>query len=344
MNDSKPIRVLVVDDSAFARKVLRQSLEAHPGIEVVGIAADGLEALEKIAALAPDVVTLDLVMPELDGLGVLRQLAEIEAPPRVVVVSFSNEESELVVHALQLGAVEFAKKPTALATDRLYDMSALLVQTVLRAARARTPTTRPSVPPASTRFGQLSTRRELLVIGTSTGGPQALTRMLAAMPETFPIPVAIALHIPGEYTEALARRLDAGCALRVVEASDGLEVGAGLVVLAKGGMHLQLERQEGRLLARLTPTGASLYAPSVDLLFKSAAVACGRRTLAAVLTGMGDDGLLGAQAIVAAGGTVLTETESSCVIYGMPRCVREAGLSAGEASIDEMVAALIGSL
>jgi two-component system chemotaxis response regulator CheB len=344
VNDDKPIRVLVVDDSAFARKVLRQALEAQPTIEVVGIAADGLEALEKIAALAPDVVTLDLVMPELDGLGVLRELSAIELPPRVVVVSFSDEESELVVQALQLGAVDFAKKPTALATDRLYEMSGTIVEKVLRAARARAPIARPSSPPTSARLAEMTTAREVLVIGTSTGGPQALTHVLAALPGNFPIPVAIALHIPGEYTEALARRLDAGCALRVIEARDGVELSAGLVVLAKGGMHLQLERRAERLVARVTRPGASLYAPSVDLLFKSAAAACGGRTLGAVLTGMGDDGLLGARAIVAAGGDVLTEAEASCVVYGMPRCVWEAGLAAAEARIDDMVAALIGRL
>ncbi|MEO8179608.1 MAG: chemotaxis-specific protein-glutamate methyltransferase CheB [Deltaproteobacteria bacterium] len=345
MNAASRIRVLVVDDSAFARKVLRQALDSQPGIEVVGIAADGLEALEKIAALKPDVVTLDLVMPHLDGVGVLRELATQQGAPRVVVVSFSSGESELVVEALQIGAVDFVKKPTALATDRLYELSADLVAKVIAAAAARPSA---SVFPAPLQRPVLErpvTRRKLLVVGTSTGGPQALTRLLALLPANFPIPVAIALHIPAEYTEALARRLSEGCALRVVEAREGLELEVGLVLLAKGGQDLQVERQGERTVARLTDhSGASLYVPSVDLLFQSAARAWGPATLGVVLTGMGDDGLEGARSIVASGGEVLTEAESTSVIYGMPRCVREAGLSAEQAPLEDMAAAIVRRL
>ena len=345
MTRPKRIRVLVVDDSAFARKVLRQALDSQPGIEVVGIAADGLEALEKIAALKPHVVTLDLVMPHLDGLGVLRELANQPQAARVVVVSFSSGESELVVEALQMGAVDFVKKPTALATDRLYELSGDLVGKVLAAAAARPSASLFPTPLPPRVLAPLVTRRRLLVVGTSTGGPQALTRLVALLPGNFPIPIAIALHIPAEYTEALARRLSDGSALRVVEASDGLELQPGLVVLAKGGQDLQLERQGERTLARLTRhSGSSLYVPSVDLLFQSAARAWGAATLGVVLTGMGDDGLEGARAIVTGGGEVLTEAESTSVIYGMPRCVREAGLSAGEARLEDMAAAIIRRL
>jgi two-component system, chemotaxis family, protein-glutamate methylesterase/glutaminase len=339
------IRVLVVDDSAFARKVLRQALDSQPGIEVVGIAADGLEALEKIAALKPDVVTLDLVMPHLDGVGVLRELATQPQAPRVVVVSFSSGESELVVEALQIGAVDFVKKPTALATDRLYELSGDLVGKVVAAALARPSARASSSERAQPALERTLTRRKVLVVGTSTGGPQALTRLLALMPGNFPIPVAIALHIPAEYTEALARRLSEGSALRVVEAREDLELEPGLVLLAKGGQDLRLERQGERTFARLTPhSEATLYVPSVDLLFQTAARAWGAATLGVVLTGMGDDGLEGARAIVAAGGEVLTEAESTSVIYGMPRCVREAGLSAEEARLEDMAAAIVRRL
>jgi two-component system, chemotaxis family, protein-glutamate methylesterase/glutaminase len=339
------LRVLVVDDSAFARKVLRQALEAHPNIEVVGIAADGLEALEKIGTLAPDVITLDLMMPHLDGIGVLRELGKASSAPRVVVVSFSGEESELVVEALQIGAVDFVKKPTALATDRLYELSEELVAKVRAAASARPSSAPPPVPVPRPIILPREPRRKLLVIGTSTGGPRALTRLLALLPADFPVPVAIALHIPQEYTASLAKRLDEGCALRVVEASAGLELQTGLVVLAKGGHQLRLERQGERTFARLSaPAASSLYAPSVDLLFESAARAWGAATLGAVLTGMGDDGLLGARAIVAAGGEVLTEAESTAVIYGMPRCVREAGLAVEEAPLEALAAAFVRRL
>jgi two-component system chemotaxis response regulator CheB len=345
VNPPNRIRVLVVDDSAFARKVLRQALDSQPGVEVVGIAADGLEALEKIAALRPDVVTLDLVMPHLDGLGVLRELASQPRAPRVVVVSFSSGESELVVEALQIGAVDFVKKPTALATDRLYELSGDLVGKVVAAAGARPPAGASSAPGPKPVLERTFTRRKLLVVGTSTGGPQALTRLLALLPGNFPVPVAIALHIPAEYTEALARRLAEGSALRVEEASAGLELEPGLVLLAKGGQDLQIERQGDRSFARLTRhSGSSLYVPSVDLLFQSAARAWGAATLGVVLTGMGDDGLEGARAIVACGGEVLTEAESTSVIYGMPRCVREAGFSAEEARLEDMAATIVRRL
>lgn len=339
------IRVLVVDDSAFARKVLREALSSNPNIKVVGTASDGLEALEKIAELEPDVVTLDLVMPNLDGVGVLRELRAVGTRARVVVVSFSDQDSELAVQALQLGAVDLVKKPTALATDRLWEMSSQAVEKVLAAAAARPLSSFETAPGRTPDLHGRATKVDMVAIGTSTGGPQALTRLLSALPADFPAAIAIGLHIPGDYTSALAKRLDQDCALDVVEASEGLRLRAGLVVLAKGGAHLTLQRRDH---AVFTCVGgdpvASLYYPSIDLLFETAAVAYGTATLGVVLTGMGDDGLLGARAIVKAGGRVLTEAESTCAVYGMPRAVREAGLSAGEARLESMVDEIVRSL
>jgi two-component system chemotaxis response regulator CheB len=339
--DEPRIRVLVVDDSAFARKVLREALSTSPAIEVVGIARDGLEALERIAELAPDVVTLDLVMPGLDGLGVLRALPA-RGGPRVVVVSISDAESALGVQALQLGAVDLVNKPTALATDRLYELSAELVRKVVVAGGAKSrkilPAPGPLLRPAGGRGVQM------VVIGASTGGPQALTRLVTALPGELSAAVAIALHIPAGYTDALAHRLDQECALSVFEAADGAELRRGSVALARGGMQLRLAREGGRVVTRLEVNPAVAYAPSVDVLFDSAAAVFGPKVLGVVLTGMGDDGLLGARAIAAAGGSLLTESESSCIVYGMPRCVREAGLSAGEAPIEEMAALILQHL
>lgn len=336
-----PIRVLVVDDSAFARKVLRQVLTAAPGITVVDTARDGLDALEKIAQLQPDVVTLDLVMPHLDGLGVLRSLAGA-ASPRVVVVSSAGEESELAVSALQAGAVDLVHKPTALATDRLYELGAELVAKVNTAAHAvvrpgmeLAPMAKPQLGPAPVPW------RQLVAVGTSTGGPAALTQLLSLLPADFPAPLALALHIPAGYTDALARRLDGQSALEVVEAADGVELRPGRAVLARAGMHLRLERDGERAWARLdrlpmhTP-----HHPSVDVLFESVAAGWGADAVGVVLTGMGDDGLVGAGAIRAAGGRVLTESVDSCVVYGMPRVVDEAGLSNGSASLRQLPALL----
>ncbi|MDI1480920.1 chemotaxis-specific protein-glutamate methyltransferase CheB [Polyangium sp. y55x31] len=328
-----PIRVLVVDDSAFARKVLREVLSKQPGIVVVDIARDGLDALEKIAEHHPDVVVLDLVMPHLDGIGVLRALPTTGAPA-VVAVSISDAESELGKKALAYGAVDLVQKPTSLATDRLYELSNDLVVRVLAAAQTRrsmapemeAPAVQPSLHSTS-----------LVVVGASTGGPQALTRLFTSLPRDFPVPVVAALHIPAGYTDALARRMDEASAVSVKEVTDEQELSPGLVILARGGTHVRVERRAGRPYA-CTEEGhiEALHRPSVDLLFRSAADAFGAGALGIVLTGMGDDGLAGARAIHAAGGRLLVESESSCVVYGMPRCVREAGLAIGEATIDKM--------
>jgi two-component system chemotaxis response regulator CheB len=353
---SNRIKVLVADDSAFARKVVREVLAASPHIDVVGIARDGLEALEQIEALKPDVLTLDLLMPHLDGIGVLRALPATGANrPRVVVVSISDEDSALGVEALHLGAFDVVKKPTALATDRLYELGAELVAKVEAAAGARSVEPGRPVSQAAMVAGARGRHGiELVVIGTSTGGPQALTRLLTAFPADFPVPIAIALHIPEGYTRSLAERLDRNCQLSVAEAEDGAPLRPGQALLAPGGSHLRIVRRGSGLVAAVEPrlavsagdklTVAGLHVPSVSLLFETAAAELGRAAMAVVLTGMGDDGLAGAAKIRAAGGTVLTEAESSCVVYGMPRCVWEAGLAAAEAPLDGMAALIIRSL
>ena len=335
MSAVPPVRVLVVDDSAFARKVLRETLSRSPLLEVVGIARDGLEALEKIAELAPDVVTLDLVMPNLDGLGVLRALPA-EGGPRVVIVSISDSDSALGVEALQSGAVDLVHKPTALATERLYDLSDELVAKVVAAAAAHPRLSRET--PAVIRTAPSAGVVRLVVIGTSTGGPAALTRLLAGLPADFPAAVAIALHIPAGYTETLARRLDQTCPMRIIEAFDGAELPPGTVALAPGGLHLQVKATGGRITTHVGPNPLTApFCPSVDLLFQSAA-RLGPAVLGVVLTGMGNDGVAGATAIREASGRVITEAEGSCVVYGMPRAVVEANQSDGQALIDEMAA------
>jgi two-component system chemotaxis response regulator CheB len=339
------IRVLVVDDSAFARKVLRETLSQPPDIEVVGIARDGLEALEKIALLKPDVVTLDLVMPGLDGMGVLAALPA-EGRPRIVIVCMSSSESPLAIAALQAGATEVVQKPTALAIDRLYDIADDIVAAVRSAALARSP--EPSRASGKAEIAQLRSHavtKRIVVIGASTGGPQALTRLLKALPAELPVPVAVILHLPPGYTATFAARLNEECALDVQEASEGMLLRPGFVIVGRSGMHLKLQRTGAQVAAHLDllPAGTP-HRPSVDVLFESAAEVYGAAVLGVVLTGMGDDGVRGSKAIDARGGQVLTETEESCVVYGMPRCVLEAGISAGQASVGEMAAEILRML
>ncbi|HEX4423032.1 MAG TPA: chemotaxis-specific protein-glutamate methyltransferase CheB [Kofleriaceae bacterium] len=330
-------RVLVVDDSAFARTVLARLLRASGQIDVVGTARDGNDALEQIAARDPDIVTLDLTMPELDGLEVLRRLRG-RARPRVIVVSISTVENEIGAEALALGAVDLITKPTALADDRLHELGDELVAKVLAIAgpaplaRVPPPFSAPQVQPRAQPAG----KAELVVVGTSTGGPQALTRLLAALPATLAAPVAMVLHIPVGYTGPLAQRLNKSSALEVLEAEDGLALRPGRAILAQAGMHLRVARVHGQLVAQLTTSPGRQFMPSVDELFESAAAVVGQTTLGVILTGMGDDGLLGSQAIASVGGALLTESESSCVVYGMPRCVHEAGIGAVAAPLDRM--------
>lgn len=342
-----PIRVLVVDDSAFARKIIREIVERSAEFEVVGHARDGLEALEQIENLSPDVVTLDLSMPELDGLGVLTALAARPSAPRVVVVSASAADSDMAVEALQLGAIDLVQKPTALASDRLYEIDNELLTKLRIAARVAAPASRrsPTGLPSATRVPARAAsahRAGLIVVGTSTGGPQALTQLFASLPADLAVPVAAVVHIPPGYTEALAERIDRRSGLHVVEASHGLVIEAGTGVIARAGVHLHLVRVGDRAArCELDPEPASsLHRPSVDELFRTAAAAFGAETLGLVMTGMGNDGTEGARAIRAAGGRVLTEHADSCVVDGMPRSVRDAGLSDGEAPLDRLGATL----
>lgn len=340
---SARIRVLVVDDSAFARQVVRRVLE-RGGVEVLDIARDGAEALEKIALLRPDVVTLDLVMPHVDGLAVLEALPT-EGGPRVVVVS-SAVRSELGAAALAAGAIDLVEKPTTQATDRLYEMAEALLERVRFAATARA---RPAAPP-----GTLAVRPaiaastsppavEAVLVGASTGGPQALAYVLPRLPADLPVPVVVVVHIPVGYVEGLARRLDAACSLTVLEGHDGLVLVPGMVVLAPAGVHTRLVRDAEGLRVRLDHARrvGELHQPSVDALLASGAATLGARVLGVVLTGMGDDGLIGAKAMVRAGAKVIAQAEPSCVVYGMPRAVIEAGLADEVADIERIAEAIV---
>lgn len=349
MSHSRPIRVLVVDDSAFARKVIREVLSRDPAIEVVGIARDGLEALEKLGELRPEVMTLDLLMPELDGLGVLRAMPK-DSPTRVVVVSVSGSDTELAVEALETGAVDLVTKPTALATDRLYDLSTGLIPKVKAAAGAKprlgAPRARGAEPLRSVKLPAApALKTQLVVIGTSTGGPQALTQLLQRLPAGLPVPLAIALHIPAGYTAPLASRISQLSEVKVEEAVDGMTLQPGRAVIAPGGQHLRVEKLNGQFVARVSPEPLeSLYHPSVDVLFESAAKNAGDAAVGLIMTGMGDDGLRGARAIQAVGGRVLAESASSCVVYGMPRSVIEAGVARSEAPLEGLPELLVRAI
>ena len=337
------IRVLVVDDSAYVRKVVTQMLSRSAHVEVVGTARDGLEALDQVADLKPDVVTCDLIMPNLDGLGfVTEQMARRPVP--IVIVSVASEAGEMALNALDAGAVDFIQKPTALASERLMEMSQDLINKVKAAATARlhvpiVASPRPLVISRAKSRGAF----DIVVIGISTGGPQALRSLLPQLPSALPVPVAIVLHMPVGFTELYARKLDEMSALQVREASDAMEVEPGAVLLAPAGRHLSLRRNDrGIVVTHLDVRPLDTpHRPSVDVLFQSAADVYHGRVLGIVMTGMGDDGREGAAWIKAKGGTIITESEESCVVYGMPRAIVDAGLSDHAVGLDKMAATIL---
>ncbi len=350
------IRVLVVDDSAFVRKVVSQMLGRSPFLDVVGMARDGEEALEMVVRLSPDVVTLDLVMPRMDGLEFLRrQMAERPVP--VVVCSISHESGAAALEAFELGAVEFVQKPTALATDRVFEIADELLAKVKAAAAVKL--SRPLVAAGSVVGDAVpglvdsvagsvarsvaATKVDVVVIGISTGGPQALRQVIPRFGEHFPVPIAVVLHMPVGYTSMYAQRLNEISHLEVVEAQEGDALRAGTMYLAPAGRHLSLVRDTDDLVRvhlDLRPFDTP-HRPAVDVLFRSAAEVFGDRVLGVVMTGMGTDGLVGAAHIQATGGRILTEAESSCVVYGMPRAVVEAGVSDRTSTLDDMATSIL---
>ncbi len=332
------IKVLVIDDSAYIRKVVTKMLSRSPIIDVVGTAFDGEEALELIEKYEPDVVTLDLVMPKGDGLSFLKTQMK-RKPIRVVIVSIADENSEKVLEALNLGAIDFVHKPTSLASEKLFEISDELIKKVKSAAVVKLDTLAKYTHLTPTRL--IASRRnnaDIVVIGTSTGGPQALRLIIPQLPADFPVPIAIVLHMPVGYTEMYAQKLNEISQLEVVEARDGEELLPGKVLVAKAGRHFKVDRlSSGRIVAQLDVNPSNtLHIPSVDVLFQSAAELYHERVLGVIMTGMGADGKQGSAWIKSQGGTILTESEDSCVVYGMPRSVEEAGLSDKSAPLDKI--------
>jgi two-component system chemotaxis response regulator CheB len=335
------VRVLIVDDSAYVRKVIRQMLSRSPFLDVVGVARDGHEALELVDELKPDVITCDLIMPALDGVGFIKEQMT-RRPIPIVAVSVASESGELVLAALDAGAVDFVQKPTALATDRVLEIADELIEKVKAASSSRPAMSR-RMPPLARPRAPSARRVDIIVIGISTGGPQGLKMLIPRLPAELAVPIGIVLHMPVGYTELYARKLNEQSALTVLEAQGGEEVRAGHVYIAPAGRHLTLRRNAaGQVLTYLDVRPLDTpYRPSVDTLFQSAADAYGSRVLGIVMTGMGSDGREGAAWIKAKGGTVLTESEASCVVYGMPRSIVEAGLSDGEVLLDRMADAVL---
>jgi two-component system chemotaxis response regulator CheB len=323
------IRTLIVDDSAFVRKVVRDMLITSPDIDVVGMARNGEDALEMVEQLKPDVVTCDLVMPELDGVGFVRKQMTRRALP-ILILTASPQDAERVLEALQAGAVDFVQKPTALANEELLLMRAELIEKVKAAAVAASPAAAGVGAPIESAPRRCPAANvDIVVLGVSTGGPQALRYLVPQFAADFPVPLVMVLHMPIGYTAPFAEKLAEISRLRIKEAFEGCPVEPGQGLLAPAGRHVFFKRTgSGKVVIQLSVQPKDKpHRPSVDVLFQSAAETFRERVLGVVLTGMGDDGKQGAAWIKAQGGTILTQDEESSVIYGMPRSVAEAGLS-----------------
>jgi two-component system chemotaxis response regulator CheB len=335
----KKLRVLVVDDSAYNRRVIADILSSHPDIEVVGMADDGEKALKAAASLRPDLITLDLEMPRMDGFTFLRIIMSQMPTPVIVVSSQSHKQS--VFQVLELGALDFIAKPARFFAA---DAQQLRNDIINKALSVRSLQIVPFTKRASSRDVQAAvtatkvplTRsvsesiERVVVVGASTGGPPALQALFKSINNAAGTAFLVAQHMPEKFTKAFAERLDRLCELSICEAEDGMAVRPGAVYIAPGGNHLLLAGQMDSMFCRVVKsTPADRYAPCIDKLFESAAPIAKERLLAAVLTGMGADGSVGVRAIHKAGGRVIAESQETAIVYGMPKeavgtgCVHE---------------------
>lgn len=337
------VRVLVVDDSALVRKAISDALARDPGLEVVGTAPDPYVAREKIASLDPDVLTLDLEMPRMDGLTFLRILMKHHPLPVVVVSSLAQAGSQAALDAVEAGAVDVLAKPDGtMSIGALADKLAWHVKAAAAAGRhLRRPASVPQpVVPRLPAGWRPPLDRQLIVIGASTGGVGALRELVPSLPAGLP-PIAIVQHISPAFSRAVAARLAEMSKVAVREAGDDEPLRPGECVIAPGDVHLAIEHRDGFRTRLVRSPPLHHCRPAVDVLFRSAAEAAGSHVVAALLTGMGSDGALGMQAIRAAGGTTLAEDASSCVVYGMPRAAIELGVVDRVVPLEGMAAALV---
>jgi two-component system, chemotaxis family, protein-glutamate methylesterase/glutaminase len=344
---TRKIRVLVIDDSALVRKTITDTLHMDPDIEVVGVANDPLIAMDKIPKLHPDVLTLDMEMPRMDGLTFLRKLKQENSPlPVVVISSLTQQGSKLALDAMEAGAKEVLAKPDG--SSSIGALAGKLAFHIKAAARARRdlaplPPTKlkPSLP--SRPLAPAGMDRRLVVIGSSTGGVEALRYILPALPADLP-PIAIVQHIPAYFSKAVAERINGLSAIEVREAADNDPLLPGVCLIAPGDYHMMIVKQDQYRVRLVQSPPVHHCRPAVDVLFRSAAAVAGEYTLGVLLTGMGRDGARGLGAIKEAGGCSLAQNEASSVIYGMPRAAVELGVVDRSVHLQAMPQAIMETL
>lgn len=348
-------RILIVDDSSLFQRLLSDVVNARPGLEVVGVAANGRVALEMMPDLKPDLVTLDILMPELDGIQTLIEITRRWPAVRTIMVSsLTPKGSDAALDALALGANEYAVKPFSnkgiegiryeLEQDFLPKLEGLCGLEAVEHCRLSERLEASNIPPAVSVpvLEAIQQPVQLVAIGVSTGGPDALGKLLPQLPVDLEVPVVIVQHMPADFTAKLASRLNASCALEVAEAKHGEKLKPGFVYLAPGDYHMVLENSfdDATISLNQNPPENSCR-PSVDPLFRSISEIFGDQSLGVVMTGMGQDGLKGAEALYAAGSRILVQDQESSIVWGMPKLVAMAGLAEEEVSLSKLAGAIL---
>ena len=355
------IRVLVVDDSSFFRRRVSEIINSEPRLEVIDVATNGREAVDKAIRLKPDVITMDIEMPVMDGISAVREIMAKQPVPILMFSSLTHEGAKATLDALDAGALDFLpKKFEDIARNRDEAVS-LLQQRVIQISSRRTMMRRPVAPrptaattaarpgsapltrgarpaaPAVARFKASGKKYQLTAIGTSTGGPVALQKILTKLPASYPHPIVLIQHMPATFTAAFASRLNSLCKIEVREAQDGDVLKPGVAYLAPGGKQMMVDGRPGASRLRILDGGERMnYKPCVDVTFGSAAKIYGDKVLSMVLTGMGADGREGARMLKQAGATIWAQDEESCVVYGMPQAVAKAGISSEDLPLERI--------
>ena len=341
-------KVLIVDDSALVRQILTELLSQDPTIDVVGVASDPYAAWDKIQRLEPDVLTLDVEMPRMDGLTFLEKLMRRRPMPVLMVSSLTERGADTTLRALELGAIDFVTKPKIDVASGTVELGEEIIAKVKAAAHARVRRAPvviaegkiPILPPS--RESLIRSTHMVIAIGASTGGTEALRELLSALPADSP-GIVVVQHMPEQFTRSFAARLDGLCQVRVKEAMDGERIIPGHVLIAPGNFHMEVQRSGASYLVRIrTGDPVNRHRPSVDVLFDSCASVLGRNAVGIILTGMGDDGARGLLAMRAAGARTIAQDEATCVVFGMPKEAIARGAAEQVLPLDQIAAASLG--
>ncbi len=357
------IKILIVDDSIFMRKALESIFKEEADLEIVGLARNGQEAIEMVEKFAPDVITMDIEMPVMDGLTALERIMQSNPTPTIMVSSLTQEGAEATLKALDLGAVDFISKDPSMSTStsnietdlkakiRKFAKNKAMMRLLApkRAGSTASPTidTRHAPQGRSVSGGSKVTVtksgiKRVVALGTSTGGPQSLQKVIPLLPADLNVPVVITQHMPPNFTQSLATRLNSLSKVTVVEAQGKEKLEPGVVYIAKGGMHLTFKKVGANVYTELSPEPTNCFnIPSVDVMVDSIAEIYGKECLGVIMTGMGSDGCKGLTKLKQTGGTIIAQDEASCIVYGMPRAVIEAHIADEIVPLEDIAARIV---